>query len=81
MAEFWDSLNHDMAVRSLMGEWRKNGAIPISAEQAFYRAIYGVNELHRENQELRLSLQEETEKRELLQNQVHLLWDKVNRKG
>ena len=34
----------------------------------------------REIQELRRLLQEETEKRELLQNQVHLLWDKVNRK-
>lgn len=81
MAEFWDSLNHDMAVRALIEEWRKYGANPISAEQAFYRAIYGVNELHRENRELRRLLQGETEKRELLQNQVHLLWDKVNRKG
>lgn len=34
----------------------------------------------REIQELRRLLQEETEKRELLQNQVHLLWDKVHRK-
>ena len=33
----------------------------------------------REIQELRRLLQEETEKRELLQNQVHLLWDKVHR--
>ena len=81
--EFWDSLDHDMAVRSLIAEWRKHGANPIAAEEAFYRAIYGVNKLHRENQELRQEfrrlLQEETQKRELLQNQVHLLWDKVHR--
>lgn len=43
--------------------------------------LWGQRKARCEIRELRRLLQEETEKRERLQNQVHLLWDKVHRKG
>ena len=79
MADFWDDSNHSQGVNSLVSEWKKAGSPPIPVEQALYHAVYAANELDRQNKELRKELQEEREKRENLQAQVHLLWDELFR--
>ena len=68
MDAFGDNLNH------LLG-------VTVATVTKLLVVLWRQDKARREIRELRRLLQEETEKRERLQNQVHLLWDKVHRKG
>ncbi len=67
MDAFGDNLNH------LLG-------VTVATVTKLLVVLWRQDKARREIRELRRLLQEETEKRERLQNQVHRLWDKVNRK-